>query len=197
MNFLAHLYLSKNNKNILFGNFIGDAVKGNKYKNFPAEIQSGILLHRAIDFYTDTHPIVKKSKRRLHQRYKHYKGIIIDIFYDHFLAKNWHQYSEIPLPLYAENAYAYFQENYDTLPEKAQYMLPYMVTHNWLVHYTTTAGITAILNGMNKRTKGISKMNLAIEDLHLHYTEFENDFSLFFAELLQFTKLKTETLLNT
>ena len=111
MNFLAHLYLSKNNKNILIGNFIADAVKGSDFKKFPEEIQAGILLHREIDNYTDTHLIVRNSKRRLNLHYRHYKGVIIDIFYDHFLAKNWHQYSETPLAVYAENVYGFLQEN--------------------------------------------------------------------------------------
>ena len=106
MNFLAHLYLSKNNKNILIGNFIADAVKGKKYQNYSKEIQAGILLHREIDNYTDAHPVVRKSKQRLNKRYKHYDGVIIDILYDHFLAKNWHNYSDIPLDIYAENVYS-------------------------------------------------------------------------------------------
>ncbi len=96
MNFLAHLYLSKKNKNILIGNFIADAVKGKKHNLYSKEVQAGILLHREIDNYTDNHPIVRKSKRRLNKRYGHYNGVIIDILYDHFLAKNWNNYSEIP-----------------------------------------------------------------------------------------------------
>ncbi len=196
MNFLAHLYLSGKNKDILIGNFIADAVKGKSYKNYTKKIQIGILLHREIDTYTDAHPIVRKSKRRLHKRYKHYNGVIIDIFYDHFLAKNWRKYSEIPLAIYAENNYRFFQDNFKILPEKIQYMLPYMITHNWLVNYASKKGIERVLIGMNNRTKGISKMNLAIEDLHLFYNEFENDFFLFFEELIQFTKKKTTNLLT-
>ncbi|VAW26857.1 Acyl carrier protein phosphodiesterase [hydrothermal vent metagenome] len=197
MNFLAHIYLSKNNKNILIGNFIADAVKGNKFNNFPAEIKAGILLHRAIDNYTDKHPIVRKSKRRLHKRYKHYDGVIIDILYDHFLAKNWHNYSEIPLEVYANNVYSFLQENNELFPTKIQNLLPYMIEYNWLVAYASIEGIGKILQGMNKRTKGVSKMDMAIEDLKLYYTEFESDFTTFFIELEQFTKEKTTLLLLT
>jgi len=191
MNFLAHLYLSKNNKNILIGNFIADAVKGNKYKNYPPEIQAGILLHREIDNYTDNHPIVRKSKRRLHERYNHYDGVIIDILYDHYLAKNWASYSEIPLDVYANNVYSFLNENAQSFPDKIQKILPYMIEYNWLVAYASTEGIAIILQGMNKRTKGISKMDLAIEDLKLHYKEFEEDFTSFFKDLELFTKQKT------
>ncbi len=197
MNFLAHLYLSKNNKNILIGNFIADAVKGNKYNNFPAEIKAGILLHRAIDNYTDKHPIVRKSKRRLHERYKHYDGVIIDILYDHFLAKNWLNYSNIPLKTYADNTYSFLQNNIDIFPEKIKKILPYMIEHNWLVAYASIEGIEKILQGMNKRTKGISKMDMAIEDLNCHYKELELDFTTFFKSLEQFTEEKTTLLLLT
>jgi len=196
MNFLAHLYLSKNNKNILIGNFIADAVKGKKYENYPREIQVGILLHREIDNYTDTHPIVRKSKRRLHERYKHYDGVIIDILYDHYLAKNWNNYSNIPLDIYANSVYTFLQENIDIFPTKIQKILPFMIEYNWLVAYASTEGIKQVLQGMNKRTKGISKMDLAIEDLKLYYTEFESDFTSFFKDLEQFTKEKTTLLLS-
>ncbi|PCH52849.1 MAG: ACP phosphodiesterase [Flavobacteriaceae bacterium] len=196
MNFLAHLYLSKNNKNILIGNFIADAVKGNKFKEYPTEIKAGILLHREIDNYTDNHPIVRKSKRRLHERYHHYDGVIIDILYDHYLAKNWHQFSEIPLEIYAENVYNYLQSTKEIFPEKIQKILPYMIEYNWLVAYASIEGIGKILEGMNKHTKGISKMDLAIDDLILNYKEFELDFNTFFKDLEEFTKEKTTLLLS-
>lgn len=196
MNFLAHLYLSKDNKNILIGNFISDAIKGKDYKNYPKEIRAGILLHREIDTFTDTHPIVKKSMRRLNKRYRHYNGVIIDILYDHYLAKNWHNYSEIPLELYAENVYSFLNKNIATFPEELQHLLPNMIQYNWLVNYASIEGIDRVLKGMNKRTKGISKMDLATEDLKLHYSEFEADFTAFFKELMDFTTEKTTYLLT-
>jgi acyl carrier protein phosphodiesterase len=196
MNFLAHLYLSKNNKKILIGNFIADAVKGKKYKDYSKEIQTGILLHREIDNFTDNHTVVKQSKRRLNERYKHYDGVIIDILYDHFLAKNWNNYSEIPLDIYAENIYNFLNEHLDSFPDKIQYMLPYMIQYNWLVSYSSVDGIGRVLEGMNRRTKGVSKMDLAIEDLKEYYKEFEADFTLFFKDLEQFTEEKTFFLLS-
>ena len=195
MNFLAHLYLSKSNKNILIGNFIADSVKGKDYNNYKPEVKAGILLHRAIDYYTDTHPTVKKSMHRLNKRYRHYDGVIIDILYDHFLAKNWANYSEIPLELYANEVYTHLQENVDFFPERVQKLLPFMIEYNWLVGYASLEGIELVLNGMNKRTKGVSQMNLAIEDLRLHYKELEEDFTLFFEDILLFTEEKTKQLL--
>ena len=196
MNFLAHLYLSKDNKNILIGNFIADAIKGRNYKEYDKEIQLGILLHREIDTYTDQHPIVRKSKRRLHERYGHYDGVIIDILYDHYLAKNWHKYSEIPLDIYAEGVYSFLESKNDIFPAKIQNILPFMVQYNWLVAYASTEGIGRVLSGMNNRTKGISKMDLAIEDLKIYYKEFEEDFTLFFEDLQKFTEEKTLALLS-
>lgn len=194
MNILAHLYLSKSNKNILIGNFIADAVKGKSYKKFSKEIQVGILLHRHIDTYTDTHPIVKKSMRRLNPRYRHYNGVIIDILYDHFLAKNWHNYSEIPLDIYAKNTYNFLNKNINLFPERIQYMLPFMIQYNWLETYATLEGIERVLIGMNKRTKEVSQMHLAIHDLKEFYTKFEEDFTLFFKELILFSEEKTKSL---
>ena len=195
MNFLAHLYLSKENKNILIGNFIADAVKGKRHENYSREIQAGILLHREIDTYTDQHPIVRRSKKRLHKRYNHYSGVIIDILYDHFLAKNWSQYSNIPLDVYANGVYDFLYEKIKTFPEKIQYMLPYMIEYDWLSSYAEIEGIKRILDGMNRRTQGKSNMDLAIEDLNSHYSEFETDFTDFFKELEDFTSKKTTLLL--
>ena len=196
MNLLAHLYLSDNNTDIMIGNFIADHIKGNKFSQFPDDIQKGIKLHREIDTFTDTHEVVRKSKRRLHQRYRHYDGVIIDIFYDHFLAKNWRNYSAIPLNVYVQSVYKLLEQNLNILPEKTQEMFPYLVKYNWLYNYQFAKGIQEVLNGMNKRTQGKSKMNLASEDLLLHYQEFEDDFTLFFEDLRTFCTSKlTATIL--
>ena len=117
MNFLAHLYLSFDNKEVMVGNFIADSIRGNKFNNFSPEIQKGIILHRNIDTYTDQHPVVRESKRRLHKRYRHYDGVIIDLFFDHFLAKNWNNYSRIPLIVYSESLYKLLHNSYKILPE--------------------------------------------------------------------------------
>ncbi len=196
MNFLAHIYLSGNNDKIAIGNFISDSVRGKKYKTFPVEIQKGILLHREIDTFTDAHKIFRESTKRLHKNYSHYSGVIVDIFYDHFLAKNWSNYSDIPLDEYIIHFYKALEEDFDILPERVQKLMPYMITDNWLLSYATTEGISRVLNGMNKRTKNRSKMNLAINDLKEHYTEFENEFTAFFAELMTFSNEKLEEINN-
>ena len=194
MNFLAHIYLSGNNDNIKIGNFIADSIKGKKYLEYPLEIQKGVLLHRQIDSFTDKHPTVKISKERLHSRYRHYDGVIIDILYDHFLAKNWSNYCQIPLDNYVQSFYDLLKTNYNILPEKVQHFLPYMISGNWLYNYKTIEGIERVLQGMDRRTQNKSQMHLTIEDLNLHFIEFENDFTIFFEKLCTFCDEKIQTL---
>lgn len=198
MNYLAHIYLSGNNDFITIGNFIADGIKGSHYKTYPKEIQTGILLHRNIDTFTDSHKIVRQSTKRLHDKYGHYSGIIVDILYDHFLAKNWNQYCNQPLEAYAESFYDLLQDHYRMLPMRIQKMMPYMIADNWLVSYATIDGITKALEGMNRRTKNKSGMHQAVNELELFYTTFETEFTLFFDELMDFSKQKlTELNLKT
>jgi len=188
MNFLAHIYLSDENEEIKIGNFIADAVKGNKYMKFSEKIQIGIKLHRAIDSYTDANEIVRTSKRRLHERYKHYDGVIIDILYDHFLAKNWTNYSKVPLDQYTQDFYSILTRNYDILPEKTKHLMPHMIQGNWLYNYSNLQGIERVLVGMNRRTQYKSQMHLAIDDLVENYHSLEHDFTTFFEELINYTQ---------
>ncbi|MCR9228163.1 MAG: acyl carrier protein phosphodiesterase [Flavobacteriaceae bacterium] len=190
MNFLAHIYLSFDDKEITLGNFFADHIRGNKFGHLPIKIQKGILLHREIDTFTDSHPTVRKSSKRLHKNYSHYSRVIVDIYYDHFLAKNWSDYSEVPLDEYVENFYNLLEDNYDVLPMATKRMMPYMMADNWLLNYANLAGIERVLNGMNRRTKNKSRMNFAILDLEEHYTEFENEFTSFFEELITFSNQK-------
>ena len=197
MNFLAHLYLSKNNTNIMIGNFIADHIRGNNYEGFSKEIQQGIFLHREIDTFTDAHAVVRKSKRRLHKRYRHYDGVIIDIFYDYFLAKNWNVYSEIPLDVYTKSVYTLFDKIKLDLPIKSQNFIKYMIEYDLLFNYSNKEGIAKVLNGVNQRTKGKSQMNLAIEDLHVLEKELETDFTSFFSDLIQHTNTKLQEIKTT
>ena len=190
MNFLAHIYLSGDNELITIGNFVGDGVRGNKYKLYPKDIQIGIQLHRHIDTFTDAHPLFRQCTKRLHKGYGHYSGVIVDIFFDHFLAKNWKTYSDIPLDVYISNFYRSLTKNIDILPPRFKRITPIMIEGNWLLSYARIEGIQTVLNGMNERTKGLSKMNEATKELIEHYAAFETDFTLFFEELIAFSKMK-------
>ena len=194
MNFLAHIYLSGDNDFIKIGNFMADGIRGTNYSYYPADIQKGILLHRAIDTFTDAHPVFRKSKHRLHQNYGHYSGVITDILYDHFLAKNWTSYSNTPLDSYVQSFYTILKENYTLLNEKTQQMLPYMIGRNWLVNYATIEGLTTTLFQMDHRTKNRVHMQNAIVELQRYQLEFEEEFTLFFKELQLFCQDKLKHL---
>ncbi len=190
MNYLAHIYLSNENEGITIGNFIADGIKGKKYEKYPKEIQKGILLHRGIDSFTDFHPTVRKSTKRLHENYGHYSGVIVDILYDHFLAKNWNKYHSQPLEEYIQDFYQLLRNSFDILTPRIKRMMPYMISDNWLLSYATVEGISKILVQMNRRTNNTSKMNFAVIELEEHYKEFENEFTSFFEELRVFSKNK-------
>ena len=189
MNFLAHIYLSGENPEIQIGNFIADAIKGKAYLTYGEEVQKGILLHRAIDSFTDQHPIFRRSTARLHNKqYGHYCGVIVDLFYDHFLAKNWDQYHPQKLQDFVQDFYGLLEAHSPLLPQRIQSLKPYMREQNWLLQYADFDGISAILSQMNQRTKGLSHMDQAPADLLTFYAQFEQDFTLFFEEIRIFTQ---------
>ena len=189
MNFLAHLYLSGDNTSVMLGNFIGDFVKGkNLIEKVGPEMAKGIELHREIDFFTDNHPVVTQSKKRLRPKYRHYSSVIVDVFYDHYLAKNWKDYHHQLLPDYADRVYNLIQKNNALLPERVNMMMPYMIKGNWLVNYATLDGIHRALSGMTRRTPYESKMDESISDLTENYEEFKTEFITFFPELRKHCK---------
>ncbi|MCA1966033.1 MAG: acyl carrier protein phosphodiesterase [Flavobacterium sp.] len=184
MNFLAHIYLSGEDDFVKIGNFMADSIRGSQYLDYPNSLQKGILLHRHIDSFTDAHPIYRKSKHRLHEKYGHYSGVIMDIAYDHFLAKNWSKYSNEKLEDYAADFYQLVQDNFEILTERTKGMLPYMIGRNWLVSYATIAGLEMILFQMDYKTKHRVHMQEAIVEIQDFYTEFESEFFQFFEELV-------------
>lgn len=169
---------------------MADSIRGHHYLDYPDEIRKGILLHRYIDTFTDAHPIYRKSKHKLHEKYGHYSGVIMDIVYDHYLAKNWSKYSDEKLEDYAATFYKLLQDNYEILTVSVQKMMPYMISRNWLVSYASLEGLEMILFQMDYRTKHRVNMQEAIVEVKQYYTEFEEEFTLYFEELQQHCKEK-------
>ena len=194
MNYLAHAYLSGKDEGILVGNFIADAVKGKTMNDFSDDVRRGIILHRFIDEFTDSHSLHKASRAKLHQRYGHYSGVIVDIYYDHFLAKNWQDYSNITLAEYTAWLYQSLEKNMAILPDRIKYMLQYMIPQNWLLNYAHLEGISRVLGGMASRAKFNSQMEHGVEELEIHYDEFEMEFSQFFPQLKEFVLDKLPTI---
>ncbi len=188
MNYLAHLFLADDTPESLVGAMLGDFVKGAAKNNYPPIIQRNIELHRSIDSYTDAHLIVRSAKAFVAPERRRFAGVLLDIFYDHYLAKHWLSFSPVELPSFTANVYAALREHQTQLPEKLQRMLPFMLAEDWLGSYRQVAWIELTLQRMAQRlTKG-HLLASGIEDLHTHYDQFEADFLTFFPELISFVK---------
>ena len=180
----------------MLGNFIADFVNGEEAAEYQRSIYLGILLHREIDRFTNNHYLFTQSKKRLWQRHRHYSAVIVDIFYDHFLAKNWRDYSNIDLQKFADHAYSTLRDFGDGLPAKAKYVVPHMITNNWLVNYAKLDGINRAMQGLARRASFQSEMAKAIEDLENHYDSFETDFTSFFPDLVSHSKTYLSNLIE-
>lgn len=194
MNFLAHIYLSGDNPRIQIGNFMGDGIRGKDYLRFHSDIQTGVLLHRQIDTFTDAHPVFRQSKHRLVPVYNHFSGIIVDMFYDHFLAKNWAKYSNVPLLTFTNQFYGALLCHYDDLNDKTKYLIPHMTKNNWLYNYQYIDYLEKILQQMENRFSHSSNMHQSVRELKQYYAEFEEEFTIFFTELSTFAQRKLENL---
>lgn len=188
MNWLAHLFLAQPTPESRLGNLLGDLVKGKARKNLHSSVQPGLKCHQAIDIFTDSHPIVKCSKRRISSKYRRFSGILIDVFYDHFLAKNWHDYSPIPLNEFTASIYASFEVYLDTLPVYASGVITRLIVEDWLGCDRHLVGIentlTRISWRLSRRRNKQYDLTPAINELTQNYTELEQDFQEFFPQLI-------------
>lgn len=183
MNFLAHAYLSGNNQEVLIGNFIADHVKGKMFGRYSGDIQQGILLHRRIDAFSDNHPVFRQSAARLRWEFGKYSGVIVDMYYDHFLARNWKEYSEIPIKTFTSAVYTILMRNFLILPSKTKRILPFMMADDWLAGYAYLEGLALALSGMSRRTKFYSGVEWGVDSLKQDYNLFESEFTQFFQDL--------------
>lgn len=195
MNYLAHAYLSFQNPKVLIGNFIGDFVRGNIEKQYEKEIVVGIKLHRAIDDFTDHHPVVKEAQGILRPEYGRYSTVITDMYFDYFLGRYWKNYSAMPIEEFAELVYDIIEEHKEVLPEKFLKTFGYMKYYNWLTGYGNLDGIRRALTGMSKRTTFNSKMETAHEFLDQHHEYLRVHFGDFFEDVVQHSKLKLKEFL--
>lgn len=196
MNFLAHTYLSGNNEEIIVGNFMGDYVKGRNYVFFPEQVKKGILIHRDIDTFTDMHLITRRSKQLVASRYSKYAGIIIDIFYDHFLASLWDNYSTLPLNDFVNRTYDLLKRNYQVLPDAIKKWFPTFLENNWMMAYTTVDGIELVLERMAANTSLPNHAAYAVEVLSQQYARLRDDFIEFFPQIIAFLEEKYQIDIN-
>jgi acyl carrier protein phosphodiesterase len=188
MNYLAHLYLSGESDEIKLGNFIGDFVKGNKYQQYPEMVAYGIQLHRNIDSFTDNHPDVRECIQLLKPGYGRFSGVVVDIFFDHFLAANWKDYSTVTLRQFAKQAHSVFISNFLMLPLRVKQFLPFLIQHRRLESYAKKENLFHVLEIMSNRTSLPSNSEWAMTMLHQEYDEFERLFHSFFAELTDYVE---------
>ncbi len=188
MNFLAHAHLSQENEDVIFGNFVADSVKGRSYLKFRKDIIVGILLHRDIDTFTDRHEIVKKSKATVREHFGRYSGIVVDIYYDHFLARNWEYYHNDELTRYSTKVYLILAKRFLILPARVKRILPFLIGQNWLSGYANLKDLKRVFNGMDRRTGYISGMDKAVDVLEKNYDSLYLDFKEFYGELEKYAE---------
>ncbi len=169
----------------MVGNFIADGVKGNPYNKVDDEIADGVKMHRAIDFFMDNHSLVEIGKKRLRPAYGKYAAVVIDIYYDYLLAKNWEEYSDIPLGNFSASCYKALEKHYPTFPERSKRFYHYMVSNDILTQYSKLEGIKRVFEGMARRAKFESGMENATEELKLYMDEYDYEFRLFFPEIVE------------
>jgi len=195
MNFLAHFYLSSRIPSIEVGNFLGDFVKRKNWVDLPIGIQKGIILHHAIDEFTDTHKLVIKARQRLFSEYRHYSRVIIDLLYDYFLAKNFNNYSKEDLKTFSEDLYLRLNPYQELFPDQAKKVFQSMSKYNWLFHYQFYEdGFSRALMGLYKKSSGKRAFYSAAENIKKEIEEYELEFFLFFEELIKFAEKKLKSL---
>ena len=186
MNYLAHLHLAPDNPAARVGNLLGDFLKPSRAGHLPLPLQQGMLLHRQIDSHTDSHPLVRQSKNRIAPIRRRYAGILVDIFYDHFLARHWTSFSSMPLADFTARSYAELQAHRQWLPPRLLEILPRMQAQDWLGSYAETEGIAAVLRGFSRhRIQRDNPVASGIDDLLQQYSSLEADFLAFYPQLQQ------------
>jgi len=186
MNYLAHLYLAGNEPDAVIGSLMGDFVKGHVDPALSPALRHAIMQHRRIDSFTDAHPLVRRSKQRIRPEFRRYAGILVDVFYDHFLATEWRSYAEVPLDAFAAYAYDQVSRHLPTLPSRMQRSMHYMVANDLLTSYRTIDGIERALRGIETRLRRPSRLGESVAELENAYGALRDDFIEFFPQLIGF-----------
>lgn len=196
MNYLAHIYLSGESDEIKLGNFIGDFVKGKQFMKYPPNVAKGILLHRQIDSFTDSHRLINECIVKLRPGFGKYSGIVIDVFLDHFLAVNWHHYSHEKLSTFTKDFHAILLSNFFQLPSQVKMFLPFLIQNKRLQSYVSFDGIEKTLRIMVSHTSLPSETEYAMNILEEEYEFFNHAFNMFFPEMIQFVELEGNFLIE-
>lgn len=186
MNYLAHLFLSGTDEKTMVGNFIGDYVKGRDWNKFPENIGKGILMHRQIDTFTDAHLKFREAKKLFRPELGLYSGIIIDFLYDHYLAKNWNDYSDLTLRTFAKQSHAILLQNFRHLPTRVQGFLPFLIQNRRLESYASLDGIIQSLKIMSKYSSLPDKSDFVMHTIQYNDDFFNENFKIFMSDIIRF-----------
>jgi len=186
MNFLAHFSLSCEDPALLTGNFMADFIQNRTVKTLPKKVQEGVVLHRKIDSFMDTHPLVRQGSRRLHAKHHKYAPVVMDIFYDYFLYQHWEKFHEVDFQAFAKHCYEMLLDNLHVMPSALQAQTADMVHHNWLQTYTTKEGLRSTFRRLQKRTSKPRHLDGAVESLERDYKLLDAEFLQFFPQIIEF-----------
>jgi len=181
VNYLVHLYLSDGSDEGLLGNLMGDFVKGTLEARYPPGIAAGILQHRRIDTFAHDHPVCRRSKQRIDPQFGYFRSIMVDVFYDHFMARNWERLHPAPLPVFARRVYALLEERRPILPEGLQQIAERMISHDWLVSYREVEVVGRVLARLSQRLSRANPLARGLPQLTANYPDLEQDCLQFLA----------------
>jgi acyl carrier protein phosphodiesterase len=188
VNFLAHLYLAEREPDALLGSLMGDFVKGPLQGRFSPALTRALTQHRKVDTFTDAHPIVRASRDRVAPPRRRFAGVLVDVFYDHFLALHWEDYADQPLDAFAREVYALLRAREAILPDRLRRIAPLMAQFDWLGSYRRIDAVHAALDRMGERLKRGNALLGAGEELIANYDGLEADFRAFFPEVVRFVR---------
>jgi len=195
MNFLAHLRLGPADPQQALGGLLGDFVRGPVAAiALPDPVRQGIWLHRRIDAFTDRHPLVLRSKTRISGERRRYAGIMVDMFYDHLLARNWTQFADQPLAMFTAQMYQAVLSQQALMPERARAVLVRMAEQDWLGSYAELQNLHQALDNMARRLRPGNPLPGAVDELERDYQGFENDFLAFMPEVIEFAESQAAAL---
>ncbi|MGF6486787.1 ACP phosphodiesterase [Pseudomonas frederiksbergensis] len=187
MNYLAHLHLGGQRPGQMLGSLYGDFVKGRLQGQFDPEIEAAIQLHRSIDVFTDRHPLVDIALSRFSLTRRRYAGIVLDVFFDHCLARDWELYADRPLEQFTSDVYRVLSAE-PQLPERLAKIAPHMVANDWLGSYREFAVLEQVLRGISRRLTRPEELAGAMQELRGLYEPLSEDFRLFYPELQDFAQ---------
>jgi acyl carrier protein phosphodiesterase len=188
MNWLAHLLLSSPSPATRIGSILPDFAGPAELKGLPADFQRGIRLHHQIDAFTDSHPAVRRSVRRIEPPLRRFGGILVDVFYDHFLSVAWSSYAEQELESFVQEVYNSLEDHRGHLPGPVMEVFKKMRAADWLCSYRDIAGVRLTLERISRRLRRPVELAAGVRDLERGYEQFRDDFSVFFPELVGFVE---------